>query len=100
MKTKRGIYLNIEDSDYYYDLDGIRYYFSSEFNLGRFKDRVLNYVNEESIKLKLRYKVNVNFDLFFTISYYRKIEKRGFKVVDLSNNRKITKETIILNTIV
>lgn len=100
MKTKRGIYLNIEDSDYYYDLDGIRYYFSSEFNLGRFKDRVLNYVNEESIKLKLRYKVNVNFDLFFTISYYRKIEKRGFKVVDLSNNRKITKETIILNTII
>lgn len=100
MKTKRGIYLNIEDSDYYYDLDGIRYYFSSEFNLGRFKDRVLNYVNEENIKLKLRYKVNVNFDLFFTISYYRKIEKRGFKVVDLSNNRKITKETIILNTIV
>ena len=53
MKTVNGIYLNLEESDYIYDLDGIRYYFSSELYRNKFKENVLNYVNENSIKLKL-----------------------------------------------
>lgn len=100
MKSKRGVYLDIFESDYYYDLDGVRYYFSSKLYLNKFKDNVMNYVNENSIKLKLRYKINLNFDLFLTLSYYRKVEKRGFRVVELSTERKITKDTIIINTIV
>lgn len=100
MKSKRGVYLDIFESDYYYDLDGVRYYFSSQLYLNKFKNNVINYVNENSIKLKLRYKINLNFDLFLTLSYYRKVEKRGFRVVELSSERKITKDTIIINTIV
>lgn len=100
MKTKRGIYLDIYESDYYYDLDGLRYYFSSEFYLSKFKDNVLNYVNENSIRLKMKYKIKFNFDLFLSLAYYRKIEKRGFRIEDLSTNKRITKETIILNTVV
>lgn len=100
MKTIRGIYLDISESDYFFDLDGLRYFFSSEFNLKRFKERVLNYVNEESIRLKLKYKINFNFDLFLSIAFYKKIEKRGFRIEDISNNTKITKDTIILNTII
>ena len=100
MKSKRGVYLDIYESDYYYDLDGIRYYFSSQLYLNKFKDNVINYVNENSIKLKLRYKINLNFDLFFTLSYYKKVEKRGFRVVELSSERTISKDITILNTIV
>ena len=100
MKTKRGVYQDISESDYFYDLDGVRYYFSSEFNLNRYKDRVQDYVNNEIIKLKYRFKVNCSFDLYFQLAFYKKIEKRGFKVVELSNNRKLSKETTILNTIV
>lgn len=100
MKSKRGVYLDIYESDYYYDLDGIRYYFSSQLYLNKFKDNVINYVNENSIKLKLRYKINLNFDLFFTLSYYKKVEKRGFRVVDISTEKTISKDIIILNTIV
>ena len=100
MKTVNGIYLNLEESDYIYDLDGIRYYFSSELYRNKFKENVLNYVNENSIKLKLKYKINFNFDLFLSLAYYRKIEKRGFRIEDISTNKRITKETIILNTIV
>lgn len=100
MKSKRGVYLDIYESDYYYDLDGIRYYFSSQLYLNKFKDNVINYVNENSIKLKLRYKINLNFDLFFTLSYYKKVEKRGFRVVDISSEKTISKDIIILNTIV
>ena len=100
MKSKRGVYLDIYESDYYYDLDGIRYYFSSQLYLNKFKENVLNYVNENSIKLKLRYKINLNFDLFFTLSYYKKVEKRGFRVLDISTEKTISKDIIILNTIV
>lgn len=100
MKSKRGVYLDIYESDYYYDLDGVRYYFSSQLYLNKFKENVINYVNENSIKLKLRYKININFDLFLTLSYYRKVEKRGFRVVDISTEKTITKDTIIINTIV
>lgn len=100
MKSKRGVYLDIYESDYYYDLDGIRYYFSSQLYLNKFKDNVINYVNENSIKLKLRYKINLNFDLFFTLSYYKKVEKRGFRVEDISSEKTISKDIIILNTIV
>lgn len=100
MKSKRGVYLDIYESDYFYDLDGIRYYFSSQLYLNKFKDNVINYVNENSIKLKLRYKINLNFDLFFTLSYYKKVEKRGFRVVDISSEKTISKDIIILNTIV
>lgn len=100
MKSKRGVYLDIYESDYFYDLDGIRYYFSSQLYLNKFKENVINYVNENSIKLKLRYKINLNFDLFFTLSYYKKVEKRGFRVVDISSEKTISKDIIILNTIV
>lgn len=100
MKTVNGVYLDINESDYIFELDGIAYYFSSEFNKNRFKDKVIDYVNNETMKLKNKYKVNCNFDLFFQLSFYKKIEKRGYKVVELSNNTRITKETTILNTIV
>lgn len=100
MKTKRGIYLDISESDYYYDLDGLRYYFSSEFYLNKFKENVINYVNENSIRIHFKYKIKFNFDLFLTLAYYKKIEKRGFRIEDLSTNKKITKDTIVLNTIV
>ena len=100
MKTIRGVYLDISESDYFYDLDGVRYYFSSEFNLNRFKERVNDYVNNEIIKLKNRFKINCSFDLYFQLAFYKRIEKRGFKVVELSNNKSLSKEVIILNTIV
>lgn len=100
MKTVNGVYLDINESDYIYELDGVAYYFSSEFNKNRFKDKVIDYVNNETMKLKNKYKVNCNFDLFFQLSFYKRIEKRGYKVVELSNNTRITKETTVLNTIV
>ena len=81
MKTKRGIYLDLSESDYIYELDGIAYYFSSEFN-------------------KNRYKINCNFDLYFQLSFYKKIEKRGFRVVELSSNRNIHKDITLINTII
>lgn len=100
MKTKRGIYLNLSESDIFTNFDEFRFYFSSNFNKERFEKNVLNYITSETLKLKNKYHIAFNFDLFFSISYYNKIEKRGFRVEEILTNKRLTANTIILNTII
>lgn len=79
------VYQNIEESPIYYDYENFRFYFSSAFYRRNFKTRIEAYINEESYKIRNRYKIfnEKFFDLLkevLLISYYKKIEKRGFKV--------------------
>jgi YHS domain-containing protein len=99
MKTARGIYLNLNDSDYYLDIEGLRVFFSSKFNKERFTKNIMNYVEEENQKIINKYHMNINLKLFLMISYYKKIEKRGFRIKDLSNNIEINPDSKIINTI-
>ena len=78
MKTKNGIYNDLNESTYKMELLGVTFYFSSEFYLNKFKNNVINFINQEKEKLFTRYGVNLFIDginLFFAISYYRKVEK-------------------------
>ena len=52
MKTARGIYLNLFDSDYYIDINGLRFYFSSEFNKNRFNKNILTFIEQENLNQK------------------------------------------------
>lgn len=99
MKTKRGIYWDLYETEYYYDLDGLRYYFSSEFYKNKFITKVKDYVNTETLKLVRNNHVACNFDLYFQLSFYSRTEKRGFRVVDLSNNKQLYPKDIIINTV-
>ena len=90
MKTNRGIYYNLEESTYIYESHGLQFYFSSEFYLNKFKSNIENYVNNENNKIRNRYNVFISLDIFFMISYYQKLEKRGFKIYDNINKRDIT----------
>ncbi len=79
------VYQNIEESPIYYDYENFRFYFSSAFYRRNFKTRIDNYINEETYKIRNRYKIfnEKFFDLLkevLLVSYYKKIEKRGFKV--------------------
>ena len=99
MKTAKGIYLNLFDSDYFIDIEGLRFFFSSEFNKRRFDNNVLQYIEEENLKIINKYHVDITLNLFLMISYYKKIEKRGFRIRDLSDNHDLTKDIKIINTI-
>lgn len=87
------IYNNIKDSTFSFEINDLKLYFSSEFYLNLFQTR-LNYIDEEFYKISSRYKV---FDerfyktltQIFTITLYKKIEKRGFYVIDLKTNEMI-----------
>lgn len=86
MNEKIIVYQNIEESPFYYDYENFRFFFSSAFYRRNFKNRIDSYINEETFRLKNRYKV-INEKFFdkmlkeiLLISYYKRIEKRGFRV--------------------
>lgn len=99
MKTARGIYLDINESDYYYDYKigslSLRFYFSSKVYCEKFKKRLPDYLLKKKIKffgydenpvftMKLYSSRPVLENLFYnwSIEFYKSIEKRGFKVIE------------------
>lgn len=85
--TKGGIFLDIKESNYNVTKYGLIFYFSSKFYMEKFKENVEKYVQNETLKFKNRYKVNVNLNKIFAVSLYKKIEKRGYKVLEELTNK-------------
>lgn len=99
MKTQNGIELKIEESKFIYEFLGYLFYFSSEFYLNKFKNNVLNYIEEEKIKLFNKYKIKNLFDLYLSFAFYKRIEKRGFYIVHKKDNKIFTNETEFISLI-
>ena len=91
------VYQNIEESYYKIEIEDITFYFSSSFNLRRFKEKAIDYCINEERKLINRFHVDINMKKYFLISFYKQIEKRGFliKIKD-----KTYKDDILINTII
>lgn len=100
MLTTGEIYLNIEESDYKYTIEGISFYFSSKVYLEKFKNKVKEFISLETAKIYVRYKINLNLDLYFMIVLYTRIEKRGFRVYDEINKKKLTKNVTFINQLI
>lgn len=77
---------NINKSEYYFRVNKLTFFFSSKFNKSRFENGFIDYVNEETNKIKAKYKVNINLTDYLLLAYYKKIEKRGFKVLTYDDN--------------
>lgn len=90
MRTANGVELNIKESIYKFEFQEYIFYFSSEFYLKRFKDKVEEFIKLENIKLKNKYKVNIDLSLYFAVCLYKKIEKRGFYITHKEMKFKIT----------
>ena len=91
MKSARGIYYDLNESEYKTIInlnnDEMVFYFSSLFNRRRFLERSGNYLKNENLKIDTFYNVNINAGKLLLISLYKKIEKRGCRV--LINNKEI-----------
>ena len=101
MKTKNGIYLDLKESEYKINYNGLIYYFSSELYMYKFKNNVKQFIIEETAKLKAKYKINIYLDTMLTLSFYKKIEKRGFRVVYKINEKEteLSEEVLLANQI-
>lgn len=95
MKTTRGIYNDLKESDYSYNFEGLTFFFSSKKYQEKFKNNVKEYVINERIKNYVKYKVHNSFEIYYAISFYKKIEKRGFRII--ANNKELNENTIICN---
>ena len=81
MITKRGIYYDLNDSTYTLKVEGLTFYFSSKFYLEKFTREYSNFIKDETMKFKIKYKCNAYIDEMLLLLLYKKIEKRGFKVL-------------------
>ena len=100
MVTKGGICLNLKESEYTYLRFGLKFYFSSKVYREKFITNVANYTKEENLKLKNKYGINCDFTIYLAISYYQKLEKRGFYITSLEGkeiNSNNTLGIILLN---
>lgn len=77
---------DINKSEYYFKVNKLTFFFSSKFNKTRFENGFIEYVSEETNKIKAKYKVDINLNNYLLLAYYKKIEKRGFKVLTYDDN--------------
>lgn len=93
VKTRRGVYYSVSDSDICYKLHDYTFYFSSEFNLKRFEENLTDHVSQID-----RYKHKI-LNMFINshviikdptitaaVDLYKKIEKRGYYITDPGGN--------------
>ena len=88
------VYQDIFESNYYYDYESYRLYFSSLFNKNRFISRIEEFIKDENIKNSNKYGVKIDLTNYLIIVLYKKIEKRGFRVYNNSELIKIEKFVI------
>ena len=80
---------DINNSSYSQEVNDYVFFFSSEFNRNRFNEGYNDYAINETNKLKAKYHVFIDIYDYFVLAYYKKIEKRGFKVLTYAKDNGI-----------
>lgn len=75
------IYNDINESNYTFKYNDLVFYFSSKFYLEKFTREYSTFLKDETMKLKIKFKCNIYCDEIILLLLYKKIEKRGFKVL-------------------
>lgn len=83
------VYNDIDDSNYFINVGKVNLYFSSEFNLNRFSKGYETYIKEENLKLENKYHVKLVANYYLLIAFYKKIEKRGFRIENNITNARV-----------
>ena len=88
------IYYELKEATYFYTIYNIRLNFSSKFYMNKYKNEVEGYIDKETQKLKVKYKLNININELLAIAYYKKIEKRGFYAYSISKDKEIKEDEV------
>ena len=84
MRRSERVYHDLTESIEYVELLETRFYFSSSFNKERFLNGYENYIKEEEDKIIAKYGFSISLRYYLLMSYYVKIEKRGFYITKYS----------------
>ena len=80
MKSKRGIYYNLKESDYTKNIGDFKFVFSSLFYLTLFSTNLESYIIYEENRINKKLQTDLDLVNLILINHYKKIEKRGFLV--------------------
>lgn len=80
MVTINGIFTDIFESTYSYEIDNMKFYFSSTVYRDKFAKRFENFWLEEQKKLEVKFGCNIECKPLMLMKLYTMIEKRGFRV--------------------
>ena len=75
------VYKDINESNYIFEYNKLKFYFSSLFYKEKFIKEHIDFIRDESMKLKIKFKCSIYCDEMILLLLYKKIEKRGFKVL-------------------
>ena len=75
------VYNDLNESNHIFKIDDLVFYFSSQFYQEKFIREHLQFLKDEIMKLKIKFKCNIYCDEMILLLLYKKIEKRGFKVL-------------------
>lgn len=83
MKTAYGVYYNLSQSEWFHEVKGIRFVFSSEFYLTNFIRESSNAVERFNRAMNKVYKntYQIEMDVLALVRLYLRIEKRGFYLI-------------------
>ena len=99
MRTYYGTFTDINESDIIAIYNNYKFYFTSNFNKTKFIENVDYYVNLEEIKFNNKYGLTANMKDYFSIWYYKKVQKRGTRIEYLNNKKKINDYNFIMKII-
>lgn len=91
---KYGVYYDIDTSTIFYEYKDLKFYFSSELLKKAFLDKLKNLDIDKRI-FEQKYYCRISDTLFLVFKYYKKVEKRGFRVED-NNNERINTTRVLL----
>lgn len=89
MKTRNGIYYDLKVSSYKFKVPdtNVTFVFSSDLHMIKFEDQYNAHRVEFNTKLRARYRVDVDMKVLPDIVLYKKIETRGFLIVNEGGKR-------------
>lgn len=98
MVSRNGIYYDFTKSVYRYKMEDtqVTFIFSSDLHLTKFEEQFRQHRIDFNMKLKSRYKLNIEVTLFADLVLYTKVETRGFLVIN-EGGQKICPQNLILN---
>lgn len=74
------VFYELDNSPFFLRINDFMFYFTSKFYMEKFKNEYVSYIRSETLKLNIKYKMIVDADEMLLLSFYKQIEKRGFKV--------------------
>lgn len=83
MKTARGVYYNLKESEYTVTIEDVKFYFSSQVKLKKFINGCESEINRfnESLNRVYKNKFNIQLDIVALIRLYTLIESNGFYII-------------------